>query len=263
MQRYQQFLPVLISDFEISEWPHPMHNHNHYELIYIKSGNGRHTINKQTFPYLKGNIFLLGPDDQHQFEIESPTRFIFLKFTDLYLNGYNIVQKQWIQDMEYLIKNKEARLSKFTLTATDQDLTDKIYDVIAASKRQILHNETVIYLQLLSLSAILKRNLPEITGTRELEHNIKSIEAIYTYIHTNIYNPELLRMSIMANRFNTSESYIGPFFKRNTGTTLKGYITGYRKKLILKRIESKSYSLKEIVSEFGLTDESHLNKILK
>ena len=45
--------------------------------------------------------------------------------------------------------------------------------------------------------------------------------------------------------FNILADYIGPYFKRNA-VTLRGY----------------RYSLNEIASEFGLTDESHVKKIL-
>ena len=44
MKRYRQIAPVVISDFTVEEWHHPVHNHNHHELIYIKSGKGWHTI---------------------------------------------------------------------------------------------------------------------------------------------------------------------------------------------------------------------------
>ena len=263
MQRYNQFHPILISDFESSQWQHPAHNHNHYELIYIKSGSGRHIINKNSFDYSKGDIFLLGPQDYHEFDIARITHFIYLKFTDLYIKSTTHEQKQWVQDMEYLIKNKELRLSKFTINAADQNIADAIYNVILYLKNNILQNEALIYLQIMALSSLLKRNLPEIITNASHAAGSKNIGEIFAYIHTNIYNPELIRLKVLAARFNTTTNYIGPFFKRNTGITLRDYILGYRKNLIQKRLDSRNYSLKEITSEFNLTDESHLFKLLK
>ena len=263
MQRYNQFHPILISDFESSHWQHPAHNHNHYELIYIKRGSGKHIINRNSFDYGKGNIFLLGPQDYHEFDITETTHFIYLKFTDLYIKSNTHEQKQWVQDMEYLIKNKEVRLSKFNISAADQNIADAIYNVILQLKSSIMQNEGLIYLQIMALSALLKRNLPEVITNASHATGAKNVEEIFAYIHTNIYNPELIKLKILAARFNTTVNYIGPFFKRNTGITLRDYIMEYRRNLIQKRLASYNYSLKEIASEFGLTDESHLSKLLK
>jgi len=58
MKRYRQFQPVIISSFEVKKWPHPVHNHNHYELIYIKKGSGNHYLNKEIITYTQGNAFI-------------------------------------------------------------------------------------------------------------------------------------------------------------------------------------------------------------
>lgn len=78
-----------------------------------------------------------------------------------------------------------------------------------------------------------------------------------------IYTPDQLKAQIMASHFHTTPDYIGPYFKRNTGITMRDYIGDYRRTLIQKRMASGHYSLKQIVAEFGLTDESHVSKLLK
>jgi len=44
---------------------------------------------------------------------------------------------------------------------------------------------------------------------------------------------------------------------------LRDYIHDYRKVLIGRRIDSGKFSLKEIAADFGLTDESHVKKVMK
>ncbi len=68
MKRFKQFTSFIISDFTTNVWTHPRHNHNHYELIFIEKGAGKHKINKNEIAYEKGALFLLGPDDSHEFE---------------------------------------------------------------------------------------------------------------------------------------------------------------------------------------------------
>lgn len=258
MKRYRQFQPLLISVFEVSEWHHPIHSHNHYELIYIKKGSGVHHINQMAVIYKQGDIFLLGPNEEHYFEIEASTRFIYLKFTELYLReGRDAMHS--VKEMEYLIQSREAHLAGFRLTAHDQLLTVQIFNLIEILKLESSMNERLIWQQLISLSVILKRNLPEVIPGENSENRM---EVVFAYIHEHIYTPEKLRSLVMAAHFNTTSNYIGSYFKRNAGTSLRTYIKSYRHTLISNRIKSGNYSLKQIAEEFGLTDESHVHKII-
>jgi AraC family L-rhamnose operon regulatory protein RhaS len=259
MKRYKQFKPLIISDFEATDWPHPPHQHNHYELIYIHHGIGIHHIQGKDLSYTNGDIFLVGPDEAHYFKIDTATRFTFIKFTDVDIHQYGLNSFYGLQQLEYLIKSRETHWSGFYLTQEDQETAKAIIHVILSLHQDILSNEPLIWLQVLALSAILHRNMPELKATA---HRSRDMQAIFCYLHKFIYTPEKLRSSAMAAHFNTTADYIGPYFKRNTGITLRSYIGDYRKGLIRQRIESGNYSLKQIASEFGLTDESHVRKTI-
>jgi AraC family L-rhamnose operon regulatory protein RhaS len=260
MKRYKQFAPVLISDFEVSEWVHPSHNHNHYELIYIKTGSGNHIINSHCIKYNEGSVFLLGPEEEHYFEIEQKTHFVYLKFTDLYIHRDEGMFNSGLQHLEYLIKSRETHVSGFAFKDDDQIIISRIFDVIIAMKESLLLNEELIWMQVLTLASILQRNMPEI---RSNEHRTKDMQAVFCYIHKHIYFPEKLKAQIMAENFKFTKDYMGQYFKANTGTTIRDYISDYRGSLIKQRVDSGRFGLKQIASEFGLTDESHVSKLLK
>jgi AraC-like DNA-binding protein len=260
MKRYRQFEPILISAFEVEQWHHPVHTHNHYELIYIKNGSGVHHINQLAVIYQQGDIFLLGPAEEHYFEIEHKTRFIYLKFTDLYMQGGHDAWHHTVKELEYLVHNRESHLSGFKLTPHDQLLAAQIFNLIELMKAETSLNERLVWQQLISLSVILKRNLP---GAAAGQAGENKMEAMFSYIHENIYTPDKLKSEVMAANFNTTINYIGPYFKRNAGTSLRAYIKTYRHALISKRIQTGNYSLKQIAAEFGLTDESHVHKLMK
>ncbi|TWJ02430.1 AraC-like DNA-binding protein [Mucilaginibacter frigoritolerans] len=259
MKQYKQFRSLIIADFEAAEWPHPPHKHNHYELIYTRQGTGTHYINGNAIPYVNGNIFLIGPDEEHYFEIDSPTQFVFIKFTDVYIHHASSGSSYGLRHLEYLIKSKETHLSAFQLNNADQHSADAIIQVILSLKQDTLSNEQLIWLQVLTLAALLQRNMPELKATL---HRSRDMQALFCYLHKHIYTPYKLRSLVMASHFNTTPDYIGPYFKRNTGITLRNYIGNYRKSLIRQRMESGNYSLKQIAAEFGLTDESHVSKIM-
>jgi AraC family L-rhamnose operon regulatory protein RhaS len=260
MKKYKQFAPVLISDFEVSEWIHPLHNHNHYELIYIKSGAGNHIINSHSIKYNDGYVFLLGPEEEHYFEIERTTRFVYIKFTDLYIYQDEGLTNSGLRHLEYLIKSRETHLAGFNLNVQDQVTIDRVFDVIISMKKEVLRNETLIWMQVLTLAHILQRNMPEI---RSNEHRSRDMQAVFCYIHKHIYYPEKLKAQVMAKHFHFTKDYIGQYFKTNTGITMRNYISDYRGSLIRQRIDSGRFGLKQIALEFGLTDESHVSKLLK
>jgi len=260
MKHYKQFQPLLISEFEATVWPHPVHKHNHYEFIVIQQGNGTHHINGNSIPYSKSTIFLVGPDEEHFFEIAELTQFVFIKFTDAYIHNVNPGSSYGLQQLEYLIKSRETHLAGFQLDAADRLTVGAVISVIVSLKQDLLSNEQLIWLQVLALAALLQRNMPELKVTA---HRSKDMQAIFCYLHKHIYTPAKLKSPLIASHFNTSPDYIGPYFKRNTGLTLRDYIGNYRKSLIRQRLDSGNYSLKQIAAEFGLTDESHVSKVLQ
>ncbi|MDQ0641487.1 AraC family L-rhamnose operon regulatory protein RhaS [Pedobacter sp. W3I1] len=259
MKRYVQFQPIVISAFEVSKWQHPVHQHNHYELIYIKNGSGSHIVNEFPIVYEKGNLFLISPDDNHRFEIDEKTYFIYIKFTDIYIHQKEVNLTQ-IQHLEYLIKSRETHSLGFKFNPADQSIVENIITLILSLNINMLQNEALIWTQILVLSAIMQRNMPEIKSTAQ---RTKDIQAIFCYLHKYIYQPKNLKANVMAAHFNLSEDYIGPYFKRNTGITLRQYIHDYRQNLIQQRIESGRFGLKQIAAEFGLVDESHVSKLIR
>jgi AraC family L-rhamnose operon regulatory protein RhaS len=260
MKRYKQFAPLVISEFEVSEWEHPEHNHNHYELIFIMQGSGKHIINSQAVNYQCGAVFLLGPEEQHYFEIEKQTHFVYIKFTDLYIHQANGMSGSGLRCLEYLIKSRETHLAGFNFKAKDRAIVNNVFAVILSMKEDALRNEELIWTQVLVLAHLLQRNMPEIKAN---QYRTKDMQAVFCYIHKHIYQPEKLKARVMAAHFNFTKDYIGPYFKKNTGTTLRDYIGNYRNKLIRKRLDDGRLGLKQIAAEFGLTDESHVSKIVK
>src|SRR5882757_9754561 len=111
MKRYIQHEDLKISHFTTTRWEHPVHNHNHFEIIFIHKGKGRHCLSGSHYPYSSGNLFLLAPSDTHHFEIEEETEFTFLKFTNVYLGGVGNIQMQekFNQEIDHLLMEAQRR----------------------------------------------------------------------------------------------------------------------------------------------------------
>ncbi|MGY0035919.1 hypothetical protein [Pedobacter sp. NJ-S-72] len=109
-----------------------------------------------------------------------------------------------MQEMEYLIKNRETRLSGFELNKADQYVADCIYEVIIGLKPDLQTNERLIWLQIMAIATILRRNLPEITSSQQRS---KEMQNVFAYIHEHIYSPDNLKAGVMAKHFHTTPDY--------------------------------------------------------
>ncbi|WP_367652303.1 helix-turn-helix domain-containing protein [Sphingobacterium sp. BN32] len=86
---------------------------------------------------------------------------------------------------------------------------------------------------------------------------------ILDYIQENIRQPDLLKISVIANHFGISPTYLGSYFRRQCKETIQQYISAYRIGLIEHRLRFSEKRAHEIADEFGFADESHINKLFK
>jgi len=84
------------------------------------------------------------------------------------------------QQLECLIKSRETHLSGFHLNPADQVTAAQVIKVIVALKNDIFYNEQLIWLQILALSVLLQRNMPELKSTQQ---RTRAMRAIFCYLH--------------------------------------------------------------------------------
>lgn len=86
---------------------------------------------------------------------------------------------------------------------------------------------------------------------------------ITRFIQHNIYNNEKISLTSIAAHFNLSKDYIGAYFNKKTGKTIRQFILDYKLELAKSRLRYSKLSISQIAEELGFTDESHLNKLFK
>lgn len=265
MKRYTQFKELVIDDFETDVWEHPVHKHNHFEIIYIAQGSGNHHLNQQTIPYQRGDLFLLGPEDEHEFVVDKTTRFIYVKFTNFYLDSTDVDSPtQWNMDVDLLLKSPQRRNGNILTREEDKALVLEVLNLMVAEyQKEELLGRKIIFQFFKALVLILKRNqLPE-TVKSSRKPSSDMIEELLEYIELNIYNPKMLTQKQIAKHFPFAANYVGVYFKNKFGTTLKKYIQDYRFNLLEQRLKNGQTSTKQLAIDFGFTDESHLHKFVK
>lgn len=265
MQRYKQFEPLIITSLETEKWPHPLHNHNYFELVYIEEGAGIHIVNRQEYSYREGDLFLLGPDDVHEFNIRRKTKFIHLKFTSLYFRDHSgdKMMSEWNKNMDYLLHFIDNRSGSLLQDKNDREIIEYLFHaaMIAKKKKKALYESLIFQLITFVLSLIKEQNNTRVvTENRDVQ---SVIEKLLLYIEENIHEPQKLTLDALSGIFHYSPNYIGILFKEKMGVTLSEYINMQKLRLIERRLKYGKHSVKQVSIDFGFVDESHFNKFFK
>ncbi|SFD07793.1 transcriptional regulator, AraC family [Chitinophaga sp. CF118] len=254
--------PFEIEYKELDKFPPTSRHNNFFELIYVAGGTGVQYINRNKFNYRKGNLFLITPQDSHSFEITTVTQFFFLRFNEYYIRSNK--NKEWVERMENILQNASHRPGCILKNKVDKPLIASLIESIIGehTNQQIYHSKiieqivnAIIIIVARNIALKLPKNIKENTGETVLD--------ILHYIQQNICEPRMLKAEEISTHFRISLSYLGRYFKKQTGETLQEYISNYKVRLVETRLLHTDMRINEIALELNFTDESHLNRLFK
>ncbi|MFT4092064.1 MAG: AraC family transcriptional regulator [Niabella sp.] len=260
-----QFEQLVIHDFEERTFHLPVHSHTYYELVYIRKGSGVHLLNKNRFPYKKGDLFIISPEDEHYFEIAGSTHFTFIKFTDDYFSGHKIYYEAdaFISlTPESIMRNKLLKEVKLRMDEPCISiLKNTIENIVAYNCKKDIARSPLMFYQILSILGLIKEAAAKLNI--RIDNGQPEKEALISYIHQHIYEPSLIQVKSIATHFAIAPTYFSDYFKNKFGISYRNYVNDYRISIIEKRLVVPTITFSQIANEFGFTDESHLNKFFK
>lgn len=269
MIRENIYQPFEIVIKELDECPKSAHSHSFFELIYILSGTGLQCINKNNFEYHPGHLFLITPQDCHSFNITATTRFMFIRFNDIYVKssgkqGDTASRNNLINRLEFILQHASHEPGCVLKNHGDKALAKPLIEsIIRESVNRDLYNKELIEQLVNTLIILVARNIAKTFPQEVSEQTDHKAVNILEYIQEHICTPEKLRTEVISSHFNISENYLGKYFKKQTNETMQQYITSYKLKMVENRLLHSQMRIGEIVSELGFTDESHLNRLFK
>lgn len=249
----------------------PPHRHRYFEIICVLSGHGKHIINGYQFDYTKGDLFLLTPQDLHTFKIAVPSEFCIVDFTGSFFafigsqdkNQYQAVQL--FEQMEYVFHNHDRIKGNIIAGEEDKNWVQALIERLLWEKEQGDYgteniSRNIVFLLLQLITRHIRRQSIFSLKTARAE---RVVQDIINFIHQNIYSKDALRIENIARHFHKSKDHISLYFKQQTGTALKEYISAYKLQLVKTRLLYSDLSIASIAAELDFTDESHLNKLFK
>lgn len=267
MRQDKIFDALVIEENSVEQKAKVMHLHNYYQFVMIRSGSGKHYLNGEVTDFCAGNLFFTSPKDQHSFEFSEPAVLITIKFSEYSKGKLKSLQKGWKGEFPGLKKGRSPLNIKIRFSVKDELVVSAIFDLLYTLKDEINKNEPIIHLQIVALVSVIERNLSFNPGTVESSKgkaaSNPSLERLLAYIHRHISRTEMLTAAKIAAHQGVSVHYIGAYFKKLAGMTLKDYINECRQTIIERKLLSTEFSVTQLAENFNFTDESHFNKSFK
>ncbi len=268
MRRFNLHETFVVHQYDFDDWESEPHTHNYFEIIFIENGSGFHTINEIRFPYKKGDVFLLSPQDKHHFEINQKTQFCYFKFTELLFSDKVELANRahWLQQIHDILHHPNLMPGDVIKNREDRQVVWDIQQlVIREFNQQKSYFKHIISNAISTILSLIARNIEEsYTGQVERPEKLDStVSTILSYVRKNVYNPDLIKSSALAEKFGLSSTYINNYFKKNTGESLHQFITRYKLTLVKHELMNTDHTVSEIAFRLGYTDESHLTKSFK
>ncbi|MGJ1361180.1 AraC family transcriptional regulator [Sphingobacterium spiritivorum] len=270
MKSLQLFTDKEITVKELASNNSGLHKHYFFELIYVLDGTGIHNINNNRFEFSKGDVFLLTPEDAHTFEISTRTKFCIVDFTKgFFVKNRRVGEtktniSELYKQLEFIFHNHH-NVQGSIISDPDKPIFKALINQLIKEKgKKQFFDEIIIQDIIFLLLHFIARNIQQNISLFSKRENPKSrVHEITAYIQQHIYDGELLKISSIATHFGKSPDHLNRYFKAETESTIKDYITRYKLNLVKTRLKFSDLTISEIAGELNFTDESHLNKMFK
>ncbi len=243
------------NNYKPTEYIHP---NNHYEILLIKKGGGKHSIDFNDYPVLDNQVFFLKPGQMHRFSPEKKAEFYFLAL-----------------DKEHIELNSNIALSQFdyfrsfnTFGYMIFDNIDELIHLIGKIQKE-LGNKSNTNNQDIIISSYIVIFLVKIQQKfQELKYD-KKIKSRYSPLvieFNKLIDSESVQqrfVSEYAKLLFVSANYLNERVKLETGESASHWIHQSLMIAIKKQLIKNNESLKEIATKFGFPSSAHLIRFFK
>jgi AraC-like DNA-binding protein len=229
----------------------PHKHHSYFEIIYLSSGTGTHTIDNHAYKIVPGTLFIVRQEQVHHWNITSKPK------------GFVILVKRPFVDQSHDpdLKKIFATLSAKThAVSTEAIYLEQLFELLQKEHESNSSNSIIV-------EGLLKALLYKISQSNfsksEVSHNSnnsqyqKFVEDIPKYITQNH------QVKYFAELLNTTPQNLNAICQKEVHKSASSVISDY---LITEACRNLSYtdnSIIEIAHSLGFKDDSHFVKFFK
>ncbi len=236
------------SGLPLAVWPvqkagvNVLHRHDCIELAFITRGSGVCRINDVPYPVLRGDVYMLTPEDTHAYEMAPSCTFYNILFHPDLMGGIRL-NRQLYQFENEEIAEEDRR---FTTLIRELKLRQAGHELMARA----LFTEFLVKLMRMEGKAYL-------APSRQLENESKVLEYIAANLGRTVPLRELARVA------NMSTSALGKTFRRWTGGSITEYTASLRIRKARQLLEERALPIGEIALKLGFYDSCHFSRIFR
>lgn len=237
------------------------HSHDHIEMDFILSGNGRYHIDEKYYDVKEGDLIIFNPGVKHQSLVSdsvNPATEFFVGLTDVQFKG--------------LPKNHLLLPDENFILHTKGDFRQQLFKLCTsmAAENSVCHQGRYFMLKAYVMQMLLLL-IREQTQPVEILHKGCSFDSTNKkYVVSQIVNyfedhyAEKISLDQIAENMYLSPFYISKIFKSETGDAPIRHLINIRLEKAKELLESGwSGSIQSVAAEVGYDDVYHFSKLFK
>ena len=229
--------------------------HKEFEMIYVKGGCARITVNHQLFEVKKGDLIFISPYSLHSVEIPAGESFSHICFCfDLNLLPDTKLSENLLDGIVYITNLIDSK-SRY-----NNPLCNMFIDIDEAMTSSLPYWELCVQGNInLMFAYIMRNNLTSISTLHSESRDFCIKVSKYMKAHYK----EKLTSSIIAADLNFHQGYFCRIFKKNFSVCFSDYLNMYRLEKAKSLLLKSELSVTDIAYEVGYESPSYFTKIFR
>ena len=241
-----------------------LHWHEEMEIIAVKKGNGRITVDTVSYPVSEGDILAVFPGQLHAISCGSGER---MEYENIIFHPNMLISKKTDTcNTDYLVPLLSGNVSLPLLYTPDSphyaeisaciDANDEICKTYPSGYQLFIKGQLFLLFYIL----LHKCSTKEPSG-KDRSKSLEKMKLILKYVENNYM--EKITIEDIANEVGLSQSHFMKYFKNTMGTFFVDYLNEYRLTMASRLLISSDSSILAIASEVGFENLSYFNRIFK
>ncbi len=249
---------VSLNKIHDKSWASSGHDHEHFELIYLKRGTADFETSEETVALFPHNIVIIKPHQLHKFTVTSPTcEFMVLEFTiDI---SENLPAN--ITEIADIISELQQRPHIVLTPGPKNAVLNALKRIIWTRHNREKWDDFLAYLLLMELLVYLSREILSTSGFSGEKGINDAMMRARDYILENFDTH--ISLSELANHVYLSESYLSHCFKARFGISPKNFILQARINRAKELLSATNMKINDIALKVGFLSQQRFNDAFK